>query len=436
MALSEEDKMWLMRQEETIVQHLDPERTMKLLRKMFPDEFDSRDVEDILVKYHTSHDRTEALLLLLHTRPVEALKAFRTVITILHPSLAAILQPVRYRVLWVCPSAKHAAMAVHLLKQYTSTDFILPEDGGLQYMIRRSIGSAFGDEQTLIKLVFPVRPEMFQQMLDEVVKKDMGTNLVIMTGVCESRVPSLTMGQVVIPSCVHDSNLQCPGAERVRNLEKTLRERLKKATWHEKHDQFYSEHTYIDYCAAWLGRLHFELTNTSRGQSSIWLDRQGFREGGLGNEVNRSILAHRLPLWETGRLARHVLQERRTWRIDHTSPLGLTPKPDTANNISERIRQCEIFPGLPGAQAPSAPVFNSLSSPGGGRGSHGDVTDSSTCQFYKACSNHLGAGTEWLACLCVCYDATTDSHELTSFTAVTMAMEIVQMFMSSSIREL
>lgn len=421
MASNGAGKEWLQTHTEDIVQHLDPEKAVLKLLINCREGFDKTDQEAVLVK-STSLERTETLLQILETRPSEVIEAFRQIVMTCHPRLAAIIQPVRFRVLWLCHSAQHAAMAVHVLETFSETKFLPVQGGGPKFLVRR--GCAFGQKDMLIKVAFPVKPEFFSDMLAETVQQrdEEEIHLAVLTGVCDAIVPWTSVGQAVIPSLARDegSLLHCRTADRVKNLTENLRDRISSSRWLSRLTEPgpYRECMYLDYCASRLGRLYVELCS---GMESAWLSQFGWQEGDALSESNRACLSRQFPDWESGKLARYVLKERQTWRTDPTSPLGLSPKQDLLSRIIERKCWYNEFPS-PIDPTPSGPIFNPLSTPGCG----GDVTDTNTHQFYKACS-HLETRIPWFACLCVCHDAVSSNHEHTAFTAVTMAMEVVQL---------
>ena len=414
-------KQWLNDHEEALVEQLDPEEMVRGLRTMCPTYFDQRDRDDVLLKYSTPRERTEKLVDILRTRTPEVLEAFQQLITTLYPDLASTVQPVSYHILWLCPSARHAAMVVHILELYSGTQFLQVEEGGPDHLIRRSSGRALGVTGASVKLVFPIRPELFPRMLAETVRTRDRVDLAILTGHCEALGPRVPVGQAVIPasSSERGTTIPCPTAEKLQ------REKVgfEGASWAPEQARLYMKHAYMDYCAVWLGRLYVELTSTARGQRSGWLERLGWEEeGGLQNERNVSLLARCLPEWGTGQLARNLLRERRTWQRDINSPLGLAPKEALSSCLCEKKKHFNGFPAVIGSHAPSGLVFNPISPPGGG----GDVTDDNTHQFYQTCHNSLRSDADWLACLSVCHDILTDCHELTAFTAITMAMEVAR----------
>lgn len=427
----EEARRWLNENEEAIVENLDPKKAVQQLMRACLEDFSERDKDDVLLNYRTPRERTEKLVDILRTRALEALEAFREIIITQQPQLAEILQPVRYQVTWLCPSAKHAAMAVHLLESYSETRFLAAEDGGTEFLVRRSSG-AFGQSDTQVKLVFPVRPELFSHMLAETVMSRECAQLVVLTGACETLKSGIPPGQAVIPlsSSGGRSSVRCPTAHWARDHRGELTGRLKGASWMTELSCLYRDNAYLDYCAAWLGRLYVELVAVEKGQRSSWLEQLGWREGGV--EGNSALMSHLLPDWDTGHLARHVLRERGTWRCDPSSPLGLAPTQPLLARLLQRKSDFNGFPSLIGQRAPHGPTFHSLSASGDGGG---DVTDTPTHQFYRACSDHLTPDTDWLACLTVSHDAASDSHQLTACTAVTMAMEVALMRLSTYNRE-
>ena len=421
MALSEKEKWWLEEQREEILDNLRPRETFRQLLILFPDLFDSQDEDNIFLKSQTPREQSGALLDLLKTRPREALQAFRRVVSTLSPSLGALLWPVSLRLLWLCRSPRHAAMVVHLLKTFASTEFLDTEEGGPCFLVRRSSGGALGDEGALLTLAFPTTPEQFPQMLQEVCAQREKTDLVVLTGSCEALVPGLPAGKAVVPlsSRERDSTVSCRAAERVRHLQTTLQVRLEEgAAWQRDHRKLYSRHTYLDYCSAWLARLCVEVTQTER---SAWMERHGVaRKRGGG-------VACRVPEWETGELARHVLRERRSWSVDHASPLGVSPNPSLLSRVSERIASFDGFPSPVEPSPPAGPGFNPLTTVGGE-----GVSSPNASLFFKTCSAQLPTDCDWLACLAVCHDVFSDSWELAAHTSVTMAMEVVQMLMAIS----
>ena len=429
----EELKDWLVAHTDEIVEHLDPEQAVLRLRAICPDGFDAEDKDKVLLEQATPRERSEALLRLLLRRAHETREAFLQIIRTLHPHLAAVLWPVQYRVLWLCPSARHAAMVVHTLKQFTGTAFLPAEEGGPNFLVRRSSGSTFGKKDTLVKLVFPTKPEFFSEVLEEVVEdtEEERVHLAVLTGVCEALDPCMTTGQAVIPASASGAGgtVLCRTADRVRDQREMLGERIDNASWLPHLTELYKKYAYMDYQAVWLARLYVELMSVARGERSSWLERFGWEEGGMGSESNRGILVRNLPDWGNGRLARYVLKEKRTWKTDPSSPLGLAPRAAVLSHVSERG---DSFPSVIEPHAPSRPIFNPLSDPGCG----GDVTDADTHRFYKLCSGNLQLDSAWLACKCVCHDTTSASHELTAFTAVTMAMEVVQLLRTNSTDEL
>lgn len=410
---------------EDIVELLDPVKAVLMLRMMCPEGFDKTDQETVL-GHVTSRERSDALLGILHTRPPEVSEALLQIIMMSNPRLAAKIQPVRCCVLWVCQSAQHAAMAVHVLETFSKTKFLPVQNRGSNFLVRR--GYAFGKEDVLIKVVFPVKPEFFSDMLSGTVQQsdEEKIHLALLTGVCDAMVSPVSVGQAVIPPSSKDggSVVYCRTADRVKNVMENLRERISRARWLSRLTQPgpYRESAYLDYCAACLGRLHVELCSRIWSE---WLTRFGWQEGeDAQSERNRACLSTQFPDWESGKLARYVLRERQTWRTDPASPLGLAPKEGPLSRVIERKCWYDEFPS-PIEHTPSGPIFNPLSTPGCG----GDVTDINTHKFYEACSR-LEPKIPWFACLCVCHDAVSSSHEHTVFTAVTMAMEVVQLIIS------
>lgn len=430
MASNVEGKEWLENYTDYIVKCLNPVKVVRGLRKMCPDGFDARDKDEILLKYHTPRERSEALLELLLKRTPEAREAFRQIIMTVHPHLGTIIQPVQFCVLWLSPSAVHAAMVVYVLERFAKTEFFSVEEGGPGFLARS--GFAFGRKDVLIKLVFPVKPELFSDVLAETVQERRGERmcLAVLTGVCDALVPGVAVGQAVIPTSASEGGhlVHCHTAERLKGLQAGMQERLDNALWQSDLTELYKKYAYMDYYAACLGRLYAELMCAVGGHRSVWLEQFGWGKGGVESERNRTCLAMKLPDWDTGQLAKHVLKERQTWKTNPSSPLGLAPKEALLSRIKERKGWYDEFPSVIGAHAPSGPVFNPLSAPGG----DGDVTDTNTHMFYEACFRHLGPQTAWLACECVCHDAGSSSHELTAFTAVTMAMEVVQLLIPTS----
>ena len=421
----DEARSWLTEHEEAIIELLDPEKAVERLRRECPDDFSQRDRDDVLLGYQTPRDRTEKLVDILRTRAPEALEVFREVIITHHPQLAAIIQPVNYRILWLCPTAEHAAMASFVLESYSETRLLGVEEGGPDSLVCRSSGLAFGRNDVLVKLVFPVRPELFPVMLSETVNRRERVELVLLTGGCEALRPDIPAGAAVLPSSAREGehSVSCPTAVWVRDHKAELQREIERASWKTGHSRIYRETAYMDYYAAWLGRLYIELTGVQRGQRSSWLGQVGWREGGV--DRNSDLMSRLLPDWDTGRLAQHLLREKRTWRCDPSSPLGMAPTESLLSRLHQRRTQLETFPSVIGQCAPSDPTFRSLSAPEEG----GDVTDTHTHQFYRACSEQLLPNAQWLSCVCVCHDTASDSHKLTSFTAVTMAMEVVQMLL-------
>lgn len=416
---------WLQTHAEDIVVHLDPVKAVQRLRIVCPEGFDRTDQETVL-GHSTSLERSEALLKILDTRPPEVSEALLKIVMTSHPRLAAIIQPVRFRVLWLCPSSQHAAMAVHVLETFSETKFLPVQDGGPNFLVRR--GYAFGKKDMLIMVAFPVKPEFFSDMLSETIQQrdEEEIHLALLTGVCDAMVPRASVGQAVIPPSSEDgaSVLRCHTADRVKNVTENLRERISRARWLSRLTEPgpYREAAYLDYCAARLGRLYVELCS---GIWSEWLTQFGWQEGGdAQSERNRACLSAQFPDWESGKLARYVLRERQTWTTDPASPLGLAPKGGLLSRVIERKCWYNEFPS-PIDLTPSGPVFNPLSPPGCG----GDVTNTNTHKFYEACSR-LESKIPWFACLCVCHDAVSSNHEHTAFTAVTMAMEVVQLIIS------
>ena len=428
----EELKEWLVSHTAEIVEHLDPVQAVSRLRAICPDGFDDADRDKILLEQATPRERSEALLRLLLHRAHETREAFLQIIQTLHPHLGAVLWPVRYQVLWLCPSPRHAAMVVHTLKQFAATEFLPAEDGGPNVLVRKSSGGALGKKDTLIRLVFPAKPEFFSDMLEEMVQdtEEERVHLAVLTGVCEALCPDIPAGWAVIPVSASGGGgtVHCHTAERVRGQRETLGERIDSASWLSRLTELYKKHAYMDYQAVWLGRLYVELL---RGERSTWLEQFGWEEGGVRSEGNRAIVARNLLDWDNGRLARYVLKEKRTWTTDATSPLGLAPRDPLLSRISERREWYDSFPSVIEPRAPSRPAFNPLSTPGGG----GVVTDTETHHFYELCSRNLQQDSGWLACKCVCHDTASASHELTAFTAVTMAMEVVQLLRTTSTDE-
>lgn len=418
MALKEGEKWWLEEHREELTEHVNARETIARLRTLSPELFDSQDEDDILLRHQTPREQTGALLDLLTTRAREGLNAFRQVVSIFQPSLASLLWPVSYQVLWLCPSPQHAAVTAHLLKRFTNTEFLSSQEEGPGYLSRRSYGGAFGNDGTLVKLVFPTRPEHFPQMLRDTCSEMEQSNLVILTGCCEARGPGLPAGQVVVPLSAGEEGqrVSCRAAGRVRDLQVTLETRLRNAVWREEHAELYRRHAYLDYCSAWLERLYVEMTRASH---STWMETQGVAEDERGGVVCR------IPEWGTGELANYVLTERRSWNVDHTSPLGISPRPDLVSHTSEKISRFDSFPSPMSPTPPSAPVFNPLSTGGDG------VESPPASQFFTACSSQLS--TAWLACLAVCHHSHYDNPHLSAHTAVTMAMEIVQIFVSMTI---
>ena len=420
MALSEKEKWWLEEHREEIVEYLAPRETVKKLRNQFPELFDGRDVDDIILKHVTPREQSEALLDLLRSRPREALQAFRHVLSSLTPHLASQLWPVTRRLLWLCPSPAHAAVVVHLLKRFTRTEFVEPQDGGPVWLLRRSSGGALGAEGALLTLAFPHRPGMFHEMLPDVLREK--ADIVVMTGSCEALVPGLSAGQAVVPLSLGEggSTTVCRAAERVRDHQNTLRTRLEQAPWKKDVHQMYTDSSYMDYCSVWLARLYVEMTDPSGGNSG-WVESQGVvrLEGGG--------VACRIPEWGSGELARHLLGERRTWRVDPTSPLGIAPTPAITSRITQKIHNFDSFPSRLETTPPCVPVFNPLST---GTGKDGEISSPEAAQFFKTCSAKLPADSQWLACLSLCHDIHSDNLELSTHTAVTMAIEVLQMLMS------
>ena len=430
MASEEDDREWLEVHEEAIIEQLDPARALPLLRHECPNGLDSRDEDDILLKHVTPRERTEALLAVLHERTPEAREALRRVIFRLHPHLARVIQPVRYQVLWLTPSPQHAAVVVHVLETYAESKFSPVEEVAPECLVRW--GFVFGEKDVLVKLVFPVKPELFSDMLAEAVRerREERVNLALLTGSCDAVSPEATIGQALIPTSASKGGclVGCLTAERVKGRRESLRQRLGEASWRSELRELYKRHAYMDYCAVCLGRLYADLQCRAGGERSQWLEMFGWGEGGVQNESNRACLSAKLPEWETGRLANCVLREKRTWRVDASSPLGLAPREDLLSRISEKKGWYDHFPALIEGSAPSGPVFSPLSTPGEG----GVAMDTNTQEFYEACSQRLGPETAWLACVCVCNDSASASHELTAFTSVTMAMEVVQLLRTAS----
>ena len=422
MALSEKEKWWLEEHLEELTEHLDPRETITRLRTLFPDLFDSKDEDEILLRHVTPLEQTGALVNLLKTRPTEALQAFHQVLSICQPSLASLLWPVSYSILWLCPSPQHAAMAAYLLKTFTDTDFLPPRQGGPGHLLRSSCGSGFGKEGTLVTLAFPSRPEHFPEMVSEMFKQTEQANLVILTGSCEPLGPGVSPGHAVVPLSAGDGEetVACSTALRVRDLQGRLEARLVNAVWLKEQSNVYSRCAYLDYCSAWLTRLYVEMTAGTK--SSDWMERQGV------TREQRGGVACPFPEWEMGELARHVLTRGRGWNVDHTSPLGISPNPELVSRVREKVGRYGSFPSPINPIPPTTPLFNPLSTTSDG------VSSSYASHFFKTCSAQLATGTDWLACLGACHDTTSDTPELSTHTSVTMAMEIVQMLMSISVR--
>ena len=416
MALTEKEKWWLEEHLEELVEHLDPRETITRLRTLFPDSFDSQDADNVLLKHQTPLEQTGALVNILKTRPREALQAFYQVVSIYQPSLASLLWPVSYSVHWLTPSPWHAAVVVYLLNTFTNTRFLPSQDGGPGFLVRRSFGGAFGKVGVSLTLAFPSKPDNFPSMVRETCKQ---ANFVILTGSCESLGPRLSAGGAVVPLSATDSQgtVFCRAAQRVRDLQATLEGRVRRATWLEGHRKLYSQRAYLDYWSAWLGRLYVEM---NREEGSKWMERQGVAKDGGG-------VASRVQEWETGELARHVLSGGRGWNVNHTSPLGISPNPELVTRVLEKVDRSDTFPSPIDQSPPSTPVFNPLSTSSDG------ISSPNASLFFRTCSSQLATGTDWLACLGLCYDMTFDTPELSAHTSVTMAIEIVQMLMSSSI---
>ena len=414
MALSEQEKQWLEENREEIMENLNPKETIRRLRKI-SDVLDARDEDDVMLRHHTPRDQTGALLDLLRSRSREALKAFRPVVTSLHPQLASRLWPDGYCLLWLCPSAHHAAMAAHLLERFTNTKLLPPQDGP-EFLVRRSLGGAFGYEDALLTLVFPLKPERFPDILSEALLE--AANLVVMTGSCEALVAGLPVGQPVVPLSVGEGEaaIVCGAAQTVREQRMTLGTRLKDAVWRtELLKKLHKQNGYMNYCSAWLARLHYELATEQRSQ---WMERQRLSREDIGS-------CCQIPEWASGELSRHVLKERRSWRVNPDSPLGITPDPAITARISQKLHS---FPSPVKDTLPTDHVlFNTLSTEAGDKE---DISSQDAAAFYRACSTQLSADTEWLACLCLCHDPHSDSQELPAHTAISTAAEIVKIFMS------
>lgn len=418
-------KEWLRTNREALVEHLQPRRTVAALVAVDPEGLDALDMENIFQKHTTSRDQSEALLDILATRGEEFCEAFRRVIQMTSPHLAAIVDPLRYQILWLAPTPQHAAMVVHVLERYAHAKF-LPVEEGLECLVRR--GAVFGERDVQVRLVFPVRTEAFPRVVSEVVQGSV--DMAVLTGACDSLSDAASAGRVLVPTtaCSEGQAVSCPGARRVDMLQGTLQGRLQRAEWQSGElRQLYRRHAYMDHQAVLLARLYLELQHVGRGEESAWLAGHGWvreeEEEGVWREGKRAMLSRLLPDWGTGRLASTLLRERKTWSVDTASPLGMAPGQDLLARVRERVDWCDQFPRVIASEAPTAPLFGSISHPGG----DGLATDTDTYQFYQVCSSRLGQDRPWLACKCVCHDMESGSQELSAFSSVAMAMEIVQL---------
>ena len=422
-------KEWLRTNREALVEHLEPRRAVAALVALDPEGLDALDMENIFQKHTTPRDQSEALLDTLATRGKEFCEAFRQVVQMTGSRLATIVDPPRYQIVWLAASPLHAAMVVHVLEKYARAKF-LPVEEGLECLVRR--GAVFGERDVQVRLVFPVRTEAFPRVVAAAVQGRV--DVAVLTGACDSLSDAASAGHVLIPTTACSAGqpqaVACPSARRVGILQGTLRGRLQRAEWQSELRELYSRHAYVDHQAVLLARLHLELQCVGRGEESAWLE--GIQWGREGEEEGRgrnsAVLSRLLPDWGTGRLASTLLRGRKTWSVDTASPLGMAPRQDLLARVRERVGWCGRFPSVIASEAPTDPLFGSISHPGGG----GLATDTDTYQFYQVCSATLGQDRPWLACKCVCHDMESSCRELSAFTSVVMAMEVIQLLKTRS----
>ena len=458
-------KEWLRENYETFLQYLDPRRAVAALRSVDPEGLDPLDLENIFQKHTTPREQTEMLLNILPTRGPEFCEAFRRVVQMTNARLASIVAPVRYRILWVAPSARHAALVAHTLQKYAQASF-LPAQEREGYLVRN--GTVFGEKDAQVSLAFPTKSGSVSALLGEAVERNV--NFALLTGVSELLAPP-TVHTPATPSAdrilvvteasspAHPHPVRCPTAQRAQDhlLQRCLQERLKRAEWacaslRETHRQ----RTLRAAQAGFLARLWVELQCVWRGEESTWLsavgwEREGVRseegvrrdgegvrgerkgavgegdsakvesEGVIGviGERNRALLGRLLPDWPTGELARWLLKQR-SWHVDSASPLGLSPT-EQALKAAQRERDTQQFSRSPDTELHFDPVFGCVSPPGG----PGVASDPDTFLFYQSCSRRLGEGGLWLACRYL--RSTNHGEDLGEFLAVAVAMEVIQL---------
>ena len=459
-------KEWLRENYETFLQYLDPRRTVTALRSVDPEGLDPLDLENIFQKHTTPREQTEALLNILPTRGPEFCEAFRRVVQITNDRLAGTVAPVRYRILWVAPSTRHAALVAHTLQKYAKASF-LPAQERAGYLVRK--GTVFGENDTQVSLVFPTKSGSISVLLGEAVEKNV--NFALLTGISEPLAPPtdhtpttpcadriLLVTEASSPA--HSHPLRCPAAQRVHLIQRQLQERLRRVVWvcaplRER----YRHQTLCAAQAGLLARLWVELQCVGRGEESTWLSAVGWeregvksekgdcegvkgeREGAAGEgtdsvkvesegvkggegegvigEENRALLGRLLPDWPTGELARWLLKER-LWYTDSTSPLGLSPT-EQILKAAQREQDARQFSRPPDTELHSEPIFGGVSPPGG----LGVASDPDTFLFYQSCSRRLGESGFWMACRYL--KSTNNGEGLGEFLAVAVAMEVIQL---------
>ena len=416
-------------EEPEILNGIDPEKTVSLLRRTCPDALDRHDKEEIFLKNTTSLERNEALVQTLSTRPPEVREAFERIVLLHYPRLSSIIQPEQYRVLWLAPSPQHAAMVVYVLEKYAKATFYPTEEGGVNFLTRKAMmkfGVGESSAAMVVKLAFPVKPELFPSMVADVVehRERERVDTAILTGVCEALSRDATVGSVLLPTSSKDGRtIVCPTAQGLQATVHCLQERCGNASWLGELRDHYKKHAYMDYQAVLLARLYVELQRVANGECSTWLEHMGAVDGSMQSAANMAAISRHLPDWAGGQLATALAKKKRTWRVDTHSPLGLSPKESVTSRTEERVRWFDGFPSPVPDSAPCQPLFGSVSLPGEG----GTSTDTDTHLFYQACSSRLPQPARWLACKCVCHDSHSSTRELTAFAAVTMALEIVQL---------
>lgn len=338
------------------------------------------DCEEVAAKV-TTREQNETLISILLRR--NAVKTFTVLVDTLwrvSPRLANQLQEVQSTIVWFASSPLHAAAIADTLEKHARVKL-----GAVQceacYLCRTSRGRVFDRNDVRLWLVFPAKladrkttPTLVSDMVGSALSRIWPrATLAVMSGACDSVPGRVVPGQPVFVTGAMKPRSSSDGtsgdtsdtvgpttadSEAVRHTFQQVEQAQSQPPWFVEVNHSHLEPSSLQYQSHWLARLYSEIRRVKDEEKSQWLESIDWDVANPAlNKRHRSILNSKLPDWKNGRLVSVLLGNENLWRVDPTSPLGVSPSAVLLDRIDSDLRSDPNYLARLEARLSATPQF-------------------------------------------------------------------------------